>query len=149
VNPRKSAIATAALIAVAVACATGLSPTAAVARTADPKEVQELKREVNQLRAEVQALQAALAETTELERQRTANLTRALKDDSGAFQPAAASSPPAAPAPPAERSEPADRAREAAPPAAAPSGTGGDKSRGNSRHRHNRRSGRTHSTPSR
>ncbi|HEY7375174.1 MAG TPA: hypothetical protein VIF57_23635 [Polyangia bacterium] len=147
-NPRRSALATAALIAVAAAGVTGLSPTVAVARTADPKEVQELKREVSQLRAEMQALTAAIAETTELERQRTANLTRALKDDSGTSQPVAAPSPAAAPAPPAERSEPADRAREAAPPAA-PSGTGGDKSRGNSRHRHKGHSGRSHATPSR
>lgn len=146
-NRRRTATATAALIAVAVAGATGLSPTAAVARTADPKEVLELKREMSQLRAEVQALQAALAETTELERQRTANLTRALRDDAAPGAPTSAAPPPAAPAPPAERSEPADGAREAA-PAAAPSGASGDKTRKTPRQRHHRRSGRAHSKTS-
>jgi len=148
VNPRRSAIATAALIAVAVAGVTSLSPPAAVARPADPKDVQELKREVSQLRAEMQALQAALAETTELERQRTANLTRALKDDAAPVGPTSAAPPPAAPAPPAERSEPAEGAREAA-PAAPSSGASGDKARKTARQRHHRRSGRSHSrTPS-
>src|SRR5262245_39341200 len=99
-SQRRKAIARATMIA---ALAAGLLP-ARVAWAAGSSEVQDLRRQVSQMRAEVQALQLALAETTELERQRSANLTRALKDPAGA--PAPAAPPPAAPS----GSEPASAA---------------------------------------
>ena len=129
-NPRKTAIAT--VITVAVAAA-GLSPTG-VARAADTSEVQELKREINQMRAEVQALQVVLVEATELERQRSVNLARAMKE------PAA---PPPASAP-AGNSEPASAPPE--PTRAAASVTASDKSdksRAATRHRRHRHSPRS------
>jgi hypothetical protein len=123
-------IATAVMI---VALATGLSP-AADAWAGGDGDVQELKREVNRLRAEMVGLQNALAETTELERQRDVNLSRALRSDSPPPEPAA---PPAAPA---GGSEAASEAREPARPA---SSAGRDeKRRRKSQHRRHRRSGR-------
>jgi hypothetical protein len=103
-------------IATAIAIATALSPTG-VAWAADSDEVKDLKREVSQLRSEVQALQVVLAETTELERQRSANLTRALRDSAAppAAAPAAGSEGvPAAAATPAPASVAApDKGRSA------------------------------------
>jgi hypothetical protein len=137
------------MIAVAAA---GFFPAAdaRAAGNAGNKEVQDLRREVSRLRAEVQALQSAIAETTELERQRDANIVRALKNDS-----TAASSP--APAPldaPAAGNDAADEAREAAPvpaatqaPAAAPAGDA--KSRAVSRRHRHKRAGRAHGKPTR
>jgi hypothetical protein len=110
--------------------AAGLAP-AADAWAAD-SDVQELRREVSRLRAETQALQDAIAQTTEMERQRSANLIRAMKADAPPAAP-----PPAAPAPAGEANE----ARQPAAPAA-PSVGGEEKRRSKSRHRRHRRSGR-------
>ena len=129
-SPRKTAIATAVTIAVA---ATGLAPTG-VARAADSSEVQELKREISQMRAEVQALQAVLAEATELERQRSVNLSRAVKESATP-----------APSAPAGNSEPASAPPEPARAAAAPSASPSEKTRSTSRHRRHHRSPRSRS----
>ena len=129
-SPRKTAIATVVTIAVA---ATGLSPTG-VARAADSSEVQELKREISQMRAEVQALQAVLAEATELERQRSVNLSRAVKESATP-----------APSAPAGNSEPASAPPEPARAAAAPSASPSEKTRSTSRHRRHHRSPRSRS----
>jgi hypothetical protein len=121
---------------IAIAAAGFLS--AADARAAGNNEVQDLRREVSRLRAEVQALQAAIAETTDLERQRDANLVRALKDDPGG----GSSRTPSPLDAPAAGNDPADEAREAprVPPAAqAPvaAAAADDKARAASRrHRH-------------
>jgi len=130
VSPRKTAIATVVTIAVA---ATGLAPTG-VARAADSSEVQELKREISQMRAEVQALQVVLAEATELERQRSVNLSRAVKES--ATPPASA---------PAGNSEPASAPPEPARAAAAPSASASEKTRSTSRHRRHHHSPRSRS----
>ena len=126
-NHRRRQFATATLIAV---FATGLVPDDAWA--ADASEVQELRQELRQLRADLQTLTAAVAETTELERQRSANLSRAMKEQSAPSQP------------PARATEVASGAGETA-PAAAPSVTrddqGGKKSSRRRRHRRSPRSG--------
>jgi hypothetical protein len=57
---RRKAIAT----AVVVGLATTLAPTV-LARAADKGEVQDLRREVSQLRADVQSLQVALVDLAE------------------------------------------------------------------------------------
>jgi hypothetical protein len=132
-NQHRRPIAIGVMVAVLAA---GLAP-AADAWAAD-SDVQELRREIGRLRAETQALQDAIAQTTEMERQRSANLIRAMKADAPPAQPAAP--PPAAPAPAGEANE----ARQAAAPAA-PSARGDEKRRSKSRHRRHRRSGRHHS----
>jgi hypothetical protein len=112
------------------------------------KDAQDLRREVSRLRAEVQALQSAIAETTELERQRDANLVRALKDDTSA---AAAPSPSPSPSPldaPAAGNDTADEAREAAPVppathAPAAGAAGGDKGRAVARRHRHKHAGRS------
>jgi plastocyanin len=53
------------------------------ARGADSTEVEELRREVRQLQAQVQALRTAITEAAEFDRQRAALLTRALKSIGG------------------------------------------------------------------
>jgi len=111
--------------------ATALAP-ARVARAGENSaDVQELKREIGQLRAEVQALQTVLAETTELERQRSANLTRAMKASDSPMPPSAA---------PAAVDTPS--AAPAAAPAAAKPAAGGDKGKGAKKDRHRHRSPR-------
>jgi plastocyanin len=89
-------------------------------------EVDDLRREVRALQAQVQTLRAALAEAAELDRQKAALFTRALKSaapapDAGAAPPAASDSP----MPPSRRSEPVAAAHKSAPalPAEAPTGT--------------------------
>jgi hypothetical protein len=126
-NERKGSIVKLVMIAV---LATGLSP--ADARAAEAGEVQDLRRELGQLRAETQALQTALAEMAELDRQQAANLARALNGDAA---PAKATPPPAAPAP----SDAA--ATETRPPAtqSAPSSGGTSKRRSKAKHRRHRR----------
>jgi len=76
---------------------------------AESAEVEELRREVRQMQSQLQSLRTAIAEAAEMDRQRAAILTRALKNL------ATTSSDSAAP-----RSEPAPRAAavEAAPPPA-------------------------------
>jgi hypothetical protein len=117
---------------------------AADARAAGNKEVLDLRRELSRLRAEVQALQSAIAETTELERQRDATIVRALKDD-----PGASSRPEPSPSDaPAASNEAAGDAREAAPPpppapATATIAAGDEKGRATSRRHHHRNAGRS------
>lgn len=131
-NHRRKQFATATLIA--VFATTGLLPDEAWAD--DPAEVQELRQEVRQLRADLQTLTAAVAETTELERQRSANLSRAMKEQSSPSQP------------PAPAREVASSAGETT-PAAAPSVTRDDPGRKSSRRRRHRRSPRSRSKASR
>ena len=132
-NHRRKQFATATMIAVFVT--TGLLPDDAWA--ADASEVQELRQELRQLRADLQTLTAAVAETTELERQRSANLSKAMKEQS---------TPSQAPAP---AREVASGAGETTPPAA-PSVTRDDQgSKKSSRRRRHRRSPRSRSKASR
>ena len=126
-NPRRTVIATAFMVA---GLAAAMAP-ARVARAGEASDVQELKREIGQLRAEVQALQTVLAETTELERQRSANLTRAMKASDSPMPPSAA---------PAAVDTPS--AAPAAAPAAAKPAAGGDKGKGAKKDRHRHRSPR-------
>jgi plastocyanin len=76
---------------------------------AESADVEELKREVRQLQSQLQSLRTAIAEAAEMDRQRAAILTRALKNLTTSSSDSAAS-----------RSEPAPRAAavEAAPPPA-------------------------------
>jgi hypothetical protein len=121
------------MIAIAAA---GLLMAADARAAGEDKAAQDLRREVSRLRAEVQALRSAIAETTELERQRDANLVRALQDDAGAASWAAPSPLDA----PAAGNDAADEAREAAPVPPTPqavAAAGDDKGRAVSRrHRH-------------
>jgi len=130
-NHRRRQFAIATMIAV---FATGLLPDEAWA--ADASEVQELRQEVRQLRADLQMLTAAVAETTELERQRSANLSKAMKEQSAPSQP------------PARATEVASGAGETA-PAAAPSVARDDQGRKSSRRRRHRRSPRSRSRSAR
>jgi len=75
---------------------------------ADGSELDEVRRELRQVEAQVQALRAALSEVADLDRQRAGVITHALKGLSSA--------PEAAPPPPVAKSEPPPPAR-AAPPA--------------------------------
>ena len=119
-NTRRKAIAA----AVAVGLITTLAPTV-IARASDDGEVQDLRRQVSQLRNDVQSLQLALADMAEVERQQAVDLTRALNESAA----------------PTERSEPA--AAPAAPRApAAPAASSEGKSRKSSHHRHHRHSSR-------
>jgi hypothetical protein len=122
---RGKAIAT----AIVVGLATTLIPTA-IARAADGSQVQDLRREVSQLRADVQSLQLALADladATEQERQLSLNLAKTLE----ASAPAETSVPAAAPA---------------APPAPTPKVTSGEsKIKKSSHHRRHRHSSRARS----
>jgi hypothetical protein len=109
-----------------------------VARAAEAADVQELRREVSRMRAEVQAMQVAIMQANELERQRTAKLTKALEEQAAAV-----------PSDPTPSSAPAGdtAAAPGAPmptPQMAPASGGGDKGKGASRRRHHKRSGRSH-----
>jgi len=77
------------------------------ARAAEASDVEEVRRQVHQLEAQVQALRAALSEAAELDRQRAAVITRALKNLPSASE--------AAPPPPVAKSEPPPPARPAPP----------------------------------
>ena len=137
-NHRRRSIAAGMMIAV---LATGLLQ-AGDAWGIESSEVQEMRRELAQMRAQVQALQNVVAEATELERQRSATLTRAMKDFASTVAlpaaPAPAAPPPAAPAPgndaPAEARQPTT-----------PAASADKKSRAKSRQRRHRRSGRARS----
>jgi plastocyanin len=83
------------------------------ARAAD-SDVDDLKREVRALQAQLQSLRAALAEAAELDRQRAAVLARALKATGGAPEPAPAPAADA-PMPPTRRPEPPAAAHKSAP----------------------------------
>jgi len=87
---------------------------------AESADVEDLRREVRQLQSQLQSLRTAIAEAAEMDRQRAAILTRALKN--------LATTSEAAPAP---RSEPASRpaAAEASPPPARPASSAAAASR--------------------
>jgi len=83
-----------------------------VAWGAESSEVEELRREIRQLQAQVQRLSTAIAEAAEFDRQRAALLTRALKNIGSV---SAAEAPPAraeAPAPKPSAPPPAPRAEK-------------------------------------
>jgi plastocyanin len=85
-----------------------------VARGAEGGEIEDLKREIRQLQAQVAALRSAIIDAAEFDRQRAALLTKALKNI-----PAVSDAP--APSLPPPKAEPASRpvasaARRAAPP---------------------------------
>ena len=131
----RTAIATAVMIATALAVG-GLP--GGVARAGEGGDVQELRREVSRMRAEVQAMQVAIMQANELERQRTARLTKALEEQAAVVPSDPVPSPAAAPGEGAV----APSAPAAAPPVAPASGI--DKGKGASRRRHHKRSGRSH-----
>lgn len=103
------AVAAALALALAVAPATGIA--------ADP-DVDELRREVKALRAEVDSLRAAMAETASLDRERAAAVTRALKSSGPNATSNSSGDEAPAPAPVAAR-------REEAPARAPVQGKGG------------------------
>jgi plastocyanin len=83
---------------------------------AEPSDIDDVRRELHQLQAQVQALRAAMSEAAELDRQRAAVLTRALKNLPAAPESAAPSaSKSEAPAPPSR-----PMAASAPPPGPAP-----------------------------
>jgi plastocyanin len=87
-------------------------------------DIEEMKRELRALQSQVQALRAAIAEAAELDRQKAAIFTRALKSGgapSDAPVPPRSEAPPPRPveAPVARRPEPQPTARKAPPVAAA------------------------------
>lgn len=97
---------------------------------AEASDVEELRREVHQLESQVQSLKAAISEAAELDRQRAALLTRALKNvstvsipEANEFPPPKSEPPPAPPRPvassPAVSRREASAARHAAAAAAA------------------------------
>ena len=126
--------------------AAGVSP-AADAWAGESSELHEMRREVAKLRGQVQALQTVVAEATELERQRAAALTRAMKELSAAPAPGA---PAAAAPPPAALAPSGEAATETRTPAApsAPTVASDDKPRGSSRQRRHRRAARARSKSS-
>src|SRR6185369_15518365 len=74
-----------------------------LAYAGEPSDMDDVKRDLHQLQAQVQALRAAMSEAAELDRQRAAVLTRALKNLPAASESAApfssSKSEPAAPEP--------------------------------------------------
>lgn len=132
----RTAITTAVMIATALAM--GLLPTGIARAGEGSSDVQELRREVSRMRAEVQAMSVAIMQANELERQRTAKLTKALEEQAAAVP---SDPPPSAPAAPDE----GGAAPSAPAPQVAPASGGGDKGKGESRRRHHKRSGRSHS----
>jgi plastocyanin len=82
---------------------------------AEPSDVEDVRHELRQLQAQVQALRAALAEAAELDKQRAAVLTRALKNLPPAQEGAGAA---AAPPPKSESAAPPPRPFAASAPRA-------------------------------
>lgn len=85
---------------------------------AEPSDLDDVRHDLRQLQAQVQALRAAMSEAAELDRQRAAVLMRALKNlpsaPEAAGSPASIKSEPAAPAPhPVAASAPTSEPREA------------------------------------
>ena len=70
-----------------------------LAFAAEPSDIDDLRRDLHQLQAQVQALRAAMSEAAELDRQRAAVLTRALKN--------LPSAPETTAPPPSSKNEPA------------------------------------------
>ena len=112
--------------ALVAACAAILMAVPRAAWAADPSEVEELRREVRQLQAQVQGLRTAIAEAAEFDRQRATLLTKALKNlgsvsSESKAEPASprASAPPSPPppAPPPARAESTASARRSSPSA--------------------------------
>ena len=131
--------ATATAVMIATGLAIGLLPTS-IARAGEGSDIQDLRREVSRMRAEVQAMSVAIMQANELEKQRTAKLTKALEEQGAAVPSDAPLSPSAAP-------DEAGAAPSApAPlPQAAPASGGSEKGKGASHRRHHKRSGRSHS----
>ena len=126
-SQRRRAIAAAVIIA---GFAVGLSPVAA--RASEASDIQALRREVNRMRAEVEAMQLAVTQANDLERVRNAKLRKALGEQA---EQAPSSAPP--PASPAEESEaPAPRAVPA---------SGGEERGSSKRNKRHKRSGRARS----
>src|SRR4051812_18173336 len=117
----------------------GLMP-AGVARAGEAADVQELRREVSRMRAEVQAMQVAIMQANELERQRTAKLTKALEEQAAAVP----SDPTPSSAPAASGDGAAAPGAHSPTPQVVPASGSGDKGKAASRRRHHKRSGRSH-----
>lgn len=81
-----------------------------VAGGAESSDVEELRREIRQLQAQIQRLSTAIAEAAEFDRQRAALLTRALKNIGSVPATAEAPPPAKAEAPPPAKSAPPPRA---------------------------------------
>jgi hypothetical protein len=110
--------------------------TAGAAWAGSGGEVQDLKREVARLRADVQTLQVAMTEAAELERQGAVKISKVLDAEPAAVEPAV--EPAAAPVASAEVASSGRASAVAAPAAAADSKTKGSSHRRH--HRHPRRS---------
>jgi hypothetical protein len=115
----------------------GLSFPAVAWATDDGSDVQDLRDEVSRLRGQLQALQGAIAEATEMERQRDVAIVSALKQPAASPQPAA---PPSAA--PVAANDVVREARGTNAPAAA---SADDKRPGAARHRRHRRAARSRS----
>lgn len=100
----------------------------------DAAEVESLRREVRQLQAQMHVLRTAVAEATELERQRSAKLVKQLGE------PRAATEPEPSPPAPVAMTEPATGSRETS-AAAAPAG--GEERTSRTKHRRHRHSSRS------
>jgi hypothetical protein len=129
VSQRRRAIATAVVIA---GFAVGFSP--AVARASEASDIQALRREVNRMRAEVEAMQLAVTQANDLERVRNEKLRKALGEPGEQTPPAA---PPSGA--PAEETE-APSAPPTPAPRAAPASGGEDRS--TPKRKRHKRSGR-------
>jgi hypothetical protein len=112
----------------------GLSPSAA--RASEASDIQALRREVNRMRAEVEAMQLAVTQANDLERMRNEKLRKALGEQ-------AEQSPPSTP-PPAAPAEETNAPAPAPAPRAAPASGGEDRGSPKRNKRH-KRSGRARS----
>jgi len=132
VSQRRRAIATAVLIA---GFALGLLPGGA-ARASEGNDIQDLRREISRMRAEVEAMQVAITQANDLERQRTERLRKALDAQPEPSAPAATTAPASSPA---ETTEPPSGTPA---PRTAPASDSEDKARGSTKHKRHKRSGR-------
>jgi plastocyanin len=98
-------------VVAAIGCAL-LSSSGTFGQAAEPSDIEDLRRDVRALRAQVQSLRSALVEMADLDRQRAAILSRALSATTPALEP----TPPPPPALPAKP----ERKPEAAKPPALP-----------------------------
>ena len=120
--------------ALVAACAAILMAVPRAAWAADSSDVEELRREVRQLQAQVQGLRQAISEAAEFDRQRATLLTKALKnlgnasaEPKGEAAPTASAPPPprAVAAPPPARAESTARRSVPSVSAAPPPDVGG------------------------